>query len=140
MTREVIARYLSVDQRAAETPAAAVAMTPENYKFSYQGCITSGESVVYEFRVTPRKKRVGLLKGVLWLNDAGIAVRQSGSFVKPPSVLIKRMLVTRVLSLEGSGVQERVTYLSIETRIFGPAELVIKERPYNATSAPGPPE
>jgi hypothetical protein len=96
--------------------------------------------VLYRFRVTPLKERVGLFKGDFWLNDAGIAVRLSGYFVTPPPVLITRMLVTRVLSVDWSDVQERVTHLSIDTSIFGRAELIIMQRPYNATSASGPPQ
>jgi hypothetical protein len=40
VTREVIARYLSCDAQASETPAAAVAVTPDTYKFSYQSSLT----------------------------------------------------------------------------------------------------
>lgn len=82
-------------------------------------------SVLFEFRVTPRKKRQGLLRGPLGLNDAGIAVRQSGCSVKPPSILIKRIPVTRDVPARGSNAQGRVTDLSVETRISGPAEIAI---------------
>lgn len=140
VTREVIERYLTADRRTSETPTAAVAMTPANYKFAYQGSTTSGDQVLYRFRITPRKRRLGLLKGELWLNHTGIAVRQVGYFVKQPSVLIRRMFVTRVLSVEGSDIKERVTQLSMETRVFGPVDLVITERPCKTTLASGLPD
>lgn len=138
VAREVIARYLSAEDQAAGIPVAAVAMTPQNYKFSYQGRVQSGDATTYRFLITPRKKHQGLLKGELWLTDAGIATRQSGYLVKKPSVFVKRILVTREMSVKDSAVEKRITHLSVETRIVGSAELVIEERPDEYASPPAP--
>lgn len=136
VTREVIIRYLSADEQAAKIPWAAVAMTPENYAFSFQGKTEIDGGVVYRFQVKPKKKRRGLIKGELWLNEAGIAVREAGYLVKAPSVFIKRVWIARDLVLDGAAVERRTTRLSVDTRLVGRAELVIEERPYGSESGP----
>jgi len=130
--QQVIARYLSAEERAASIPASSVAITPANYKFHYQGVEKMSGSVIYVFQITPRKKREGLLKGELWLDgDSGSAVRQSGYLVKSPSIFVKRVDVTRESPLRSGIGEERVTRLSIDTRLVGRAELTILERPYD---------
>src|SRR5258708_15474894 len=52
--QQVIARYLTAEQRAAAMPTSSVAVTPANYKFRYVG--SSGGPPVYAFQITPRKK------------------------------------------------------------------------------------
>ena len=128
--QQVIVRYLSADAKTAGIPAASVAITPANYRFRYIGAVPLGDTVAYAFRITPRKKREGLMKGVLWLDSqTGIAVRQSGYLVKSPSIFVKRVNVTRENYLHGGTVEARITHLSVDTRLVGRAELVIEERP-----------
>jgi len=123
--KQVIVRYLSADVTAAAMPRDSVAITPENYRFRYKGAVKTGESVAYVFFITPRKKRDGLMKGELWLDgDTGAVVRQSGRLVKSPSIFVKRVDFTRETTAE-----ERITHLSIATRLVGLAELTIWERP-----------
>jgi len=136
--RQVIVRYLSADARASAIPASTVAITPENYRFRYKGAVTAGGSIAYAFLITPRKKREGLIKGELWLDgDTGALVRLSGRFVKSPSIFVKQIDVTREMSLTDGVTGERVTHLSIATRLVGPAELTIWERPLTANQATG---
>jgi hypothetical protein len=128
--QQVIVRYLSADQRASEMPASSVAITPANYKFRYKGAISTGAGVVYDYQITPKKKREGLIKGDLWLDaETGTPVRQSGRLVKSPSIFIKRIDVTRETLLCGGVVEARITHLSVSSRFVGQAELVIEERP-----------
>jgi hypothetical protein len=125
--KQVIARYLSAELRAATVPAASVAIIPANYKFHYRGYATDGENVVYIFRITPLQKREGLIKGEVWIDGGtGAAVRQSGYLVKSPSVFVKRIEITRETPILG----ERTTRVSINTRLLGHAELNILEHPY----------
>ena len=66
---QVIARYLSATEKATELPVSSVAITPANYEIHYAGRVRVGERPAYAFRITPRKKREGLLNAVLWLDS-----------------------------------------------------------------------
>jgi hypothetical protein len=130
VTRQVIARYLSAEVRAAAIPASLVAIAPANYKFRYKCAVNTSAGVIYEFLITPRKKREGLIKGELWIDgETGAAVRQSGYLVEKPSIFVKRINVTQETALLDGNAEERVTHLSVDTRLVGRAELTIHERP-----------
>jgi hypothetical protein len=141
VTQQVIARYLTEEKRAAAIPASSVAITPGNYKFRYLG--TSGGPTVYAFQITPRKKRPGLIKGELWIDGAtGLAVHEAGYLVKRPSLFIRRLKITRDVSLRDGVPHLRTTHLDIDTRLVGRAELMITEipcvhSPSTITVAPG---
>jgi hypothetical protein len=127
---QVIVRYISADERAAGLPALSVALTPANYKIRYAGTVQLANRLVYAFRMIPRQKREGLINGVLWLDsDTGIAVRESGYLAKSPSVFLKRINLTRENELFKDTVRERITHLSVDTRLIGRAQLIIVERP-----------
>ena len=126
--QQVIVRYLTAEKRAAELPASSVAIMPANYKFRYVA--TSGGKRVYAFQITPRKKRPGLIKGELWIDRAtGIAVHEAGDVVKRPSMFIRRLKITRDVSLRDGTPYLRTTHLDIDTRLVGRAELTITEIP-----------
>src|SRR5207237_5361573 len=73
--QQVIARYLSADAQALSLPASSVAVSQANYKFRFLGAIGSERSLTYVYRITPKKKRVGLIQGELWVDAAtGVAV------------------------------------------------------------------
>lgn len=128
--QQVIARYLTAEVKAADIPSASVAVTPENYKFRYQGRIESGALRAYIFHITPRHKREGLIDGELWIDsETGVAIRQSGRLVKQPSVFVKRVDVTRETYLRDGTAEMRVTRLIVDTRLVGRGELTIQERP-----------
>jgi len=128
--QQVIARYLSAEIEAARMNPSAVAVTPANYQFHYAGPVASEGRLEYVFQIAPRKKRDGLIQGVLWIDAAtGTAVRVSGYLVKRPSIFVKRVDVTRETSLHDGVAESRVTHLALETRLVGRAELTIHERP-----------
>jgi len=128
--KQVIARYISADERAADLPVSTVAITPANYRIHYTGTVPDGDGLAYTFRVVPRKKREGLINGALWLDSAtGVIVRESGYLAKSPSIFLKRVSVTRDNELHNGTIAARITHVSIETRLVGRAELVIVERP-----------
>lgn len=128
--QQVIARYLSAEIEAARINPSAVAVIPANYSFRYAGSMGSEGSLVYAFQISPRKKRAGLIQGVLWIDaETGAAVRQSGYLVKKPSIFVKRVDVTRETSLRNGVAESRVTHVAVETRLVGRAELTIHERP-----------
>jgi len=128
--QQVIARYLSAEIEAAGMTPSAVAVTQANYQFRYAGQVGSEAGLAYVFQISPRKKREGLIQGVLWIDaDSGAAVRLSGYLVKRPSIFVKRVDVTRETSLRDGVAQSRVTHLALDTRLVGRAELTIHEHP-----------
>jgi hypothetical protein len=137
--QRVIVRYLSAEVQAAQMPASAVAITPANYKFHYKGAVKTPQNVAYIFQITPRTKREGLIRGELWLDgDSGAVVRQSGRFVKSPSLFVKRIDVIREIELQNGTPQARLTHLTVNARFVGTAELTILERPYEIPVAGSP--
>jgi hypothetical protein len=126
--QQVIARYLSAEKEAAAAPASSVAVTLANYKFRYLA--SSGGPPVYAFQITPRHKRTGLIKGELWIDGAtGVAVHMAGYLVKRPSFFIRRLKITRDVSLLDGVPYLRTTHLDIDVRFAGHAELTIVESP-----------
>jgi hypothetical protein len=139
--QQVILRYLSAQMQAALIPASSVAITPANYSFSYKGPVEIAGAAAYSFAIKPRKKREGLIKGELWLDgETGAVVRQSGYLVKNPSIFVKRVTLTRETGIHDGLAEQRITHLSVDTRLVGRAELTVHERPYidlDPGSAPG---
>ena len=133
---QVIVRYLKADEQAAEIPPASIAITPANYKFAYKGMAAGGEHAAWIFQMTPRRKREGLISGELWLDrQSGLPVRQSGRLVKSPSVFIRRISVTREDDLRDGKVASRLTHITVDTRLVGCAQLVIRETPLQSSEA-----
>jgi hypothetical protein len=127
--QQVIARYLTAERRAAALPVSSVAVTPANYKFHYIGS-SSGGPAVYAFHITPRGKQPGLINGELWIDGStGLAVHEAGYLVKRPSMFIRRLNISRDVSLRDGIPYTRTTHLEIDTRLAGRAELTIVERP-----------
>lgn len=122
--KEVIARYLSADTQTQE--GQNISISPENYKFKYKGMQEQDGQLVQVFQLSPKKKRVGLFKGELWLDpNTGMPVRESGRFVKTPSIFLKKMEFVRVYELQnGVSIPQRVES-TVNTRLFGTVELNI---------------
>jgi len=122
--KEVIARYLSAEVQAQSGPNLSI--TPENYKFKYKGMRDFGGRSVYVLHVSPHKKMVGLFKGELWLDaQTYMPVRESGRFVKNPSIFLKKMEFVRVYDIQdGVSVPQRLES-HVETRLFGTVTLNI---------------
>jgi len=81
---------------------------------------------VYILHVTPRHKKVGLFKGELWVDaETYLPVRESGAFVKTPSIFLKKMQFTRVYEIQnGVAVPQRMESKA-DVRFIGPVELNI---------------
>jgi hypothetical protein len=89
----VIARLLQseVDHVEKDDPS-LTALTLTNYKFSYKGKADVQGHLVHVFQVKPRKKRVGLFKGRVYLEaHTGSLVRVEGTAVKSPSFFVKNI-------------------------------------------------
>jgi hypothetical protein len=128
--QQVIFRYLRAEAQTSEVAASSIAVTPANYKFKYKGPVADGGLLAYAFQITPRRKREGLVKGELWVEgETGAPIRQSGYLIKSPSMFVKRIDITREVSLRKGVVEARITHLFVDTRLAGRAELLIEERP-----------
>ena len=129
MKQRVIAAYLTAEKEAAAMPPSSVAVTLANYRFRYLA--SSGGAPLYAFEITPRHKRTGLIKGELWIDGAtGVAVHEAGYLVKKPSIFIRRLKITRDISLSDGVPWLRTTHLDIDVRFAGRAELTIVESPW----------
>lgn len=129
---DVIARYLRTEIQASEARDPAIAITPANYKFRYKARLSSPVQDVYIYQLTPRRKRVGLFKGELWIDARSyLPVRESGRFVKSPSVFLRSMEFVREYEvINGVSVPKRIQSMA-NTRIVGPAEMTIDYNNYS---------
>lgn len=122
---EVIARYLKADIDASQT-GSSMSITPANYKFKYKGAEELNGRLAYVLHITPRQKKVGLFKGELWLDaETYMPVREAGSFVKSPSIFLKKMQFVREYELQnGVSIPQRLESKA-EVRFIGTVELNI---------------
>jgi hypothetical protein len=132
---EVIANYLKAEVESAQGTS-NVSITPDNYKFKYKGTQDWNSRQVYVLQLKPREKKVGLFKGELWLDtETYMPVRESGSFVKSPSIMLKKMQFVREYNLQnGVSVPQR-TESRVETRFFGQVELNINYLTFSKDNA-----
>lgn len=122
---EVIARYLSAETQQNETNG-EMAITPANYKFKYKGLQDHDGTAVLVLQVSPRKKRIGLFKGEVWMDpQTYMPVRESGKFVKSPSIFLKKIEFVRTYEVkDGVAVPQHIES-KVMTRLFGPVNLNI---------------
>ena len=122
---EVITRYLAAESEGRES--GAISITPANYKFKYKQHVAWYGRRVDVLQITPRKKIVGLFKGELWVDaETGMPVRESGQFVKSPSVLLKKIAFVRDYELMNGIAVPKHIESTVDTRIVGRAELDIE--------------
>ena len=122
--QEVITRYLAAESAAREN--GTIAITPANYKFRYAGRIILRGVTMQILEVTPRKKAVGLFKGQIWVDaDSGMPLRESGQFVKTPSVFLKKIAFVRDYEIRDGIAFPKHIQSTVDTRIVGRAELDI---------------
>ncbi|HWR17418.1 MAG TPA: hypothetical protein VN577_21485 [Terriglobales bacterium] len=89
----VIARLLQSEvDHVQKGDNSDTAITSANYKFSYKGeDVIDGQSV-HAFQIKPRKKRIGLFKGKVYLDVyTGRLLRAEGRVVKSPSFFVKKI-------------------------------------------------
>jgi hypothetical protein len=129
--KEIIARYLQAEQQTQEKQN--IDITPENYKFRYRGERQTPNGIsAYVFQVQPRKKRVGLYKGELWLDShLYLPILEKGRLVKNPSIFFKKVDFERGFSIQdGFSVPSYITS-TIDTRLVGKVELNINYSNFN---------
>jgi hypothetical protein len=123
--REVIARYLAAEGEARESDE--IAINPSHYKFRFTRTVEQAHRSIDVFQLTPKHRRPGLFKGELWLDSqTGVPVRESGLFVKNPSVFVRRIVFARDFEVQDGIAIPRQIRSTIDTRIVGRAELSIQ--------------
>ncbi|MBV8828574.1 MAG: hypothetical protein JO108_05045, partial [Acidobacteriaceae bacterium] len=121
---QVIARYLQAEQQGEGDQNLAI--TPVNYKFKYKGEQNQKGSDVYVFQVSPRKKRLGLFKGELWLDSKTcIPVYEKGRLVKNPSIFFKKVDFERAFVIQNGRQIPQSLSSTIDVHLIGKVELNI---------------
>jgi hypothetical protein len=141
--REVIGRYLEAEGQATQLDE--IAITPSHYRFRFLRTVLQAGRRVLVFQLSPRQlspkqKRVGLFKGELWLDSqTALPVRESGQFVKSPSVFVKRIVFIREYRIEdGAAIPDRIA-ATVDTRLAGRAELSVQFDHVVPSTEPGCP-
>jgi negative regulator of sigma E activity len=65
VTQKVIAPYFAEDEQIEDLPLSSVIITPKNYNFHFMGEATIANTLAAVFRIVPKKKRAGLIRGEL---------------------------------------------------------------------------
>ena len=121
--KDFIARVLDAERQSADT-ASQYAIVPVNYRFKYKRMTTFRDRVVHIFEVEPRKKRVGLFKGELWLDaETYLPMRESGRFVKSPSIFLKKVEFVREYEIRDGMALPRHIESKADIRVLGRAEM-----------------
>jgi hypothetical protein len=123
---EVIGKYLELEQNEREK--GSIAITPANYKFQINAIVTQGDpqdpQQIYIFKITPKRKEVGLFKGELWLDGAtGMPLKETGQMVKSGSAWLKSIRFVRDYEMrDGISILKHLQG-TVDVRVVGKAEL-----------------
>jgi len=120
--KEVIGKNLELEQNEREK--GSIAITPANYKFQINAIITQEQRQTYIFKLTPKRKAVGLFKGELWLDGAtGMPLRETGQMVKSGSAWLKSIRFVRDYELRNGISILKHLQSTVDVRVVGKAEL-----------------
>ena len=125
--KQIINRYLNAEAEAHQDPSLSIALTPQNYKFSYKGKTQLDGRETHLFEVSPKHKRQGLFQGKVWVDAATfLRVQESGYLVKSPSVLLKKVAFVRRFEIRDGIAVPRQEQSVVDTRLgVGQAEMTI---------------
>ncbi len=129
----VIARLLQseVDHVQKGDPA-LTALTCANYKFSYKATLMIQGRMMHVFQVKPRKKRLGLFKGRVYLDAyTGSLLYDVGTPVKSPSVFIKKIEFVQQNADFGPFTFPVHIHIEASTRLVGRAIVDFDHRDYH---------
>ena len=126
---QVIARFLARETNPAEKTQ-DTGITPLNYSIRFDRVSDYNGLKAYVFQLRPRRKRVGLFRGELWLDTQTAApLRLWGDLVKLPSIFVRSLrFVQDYQTIEGCTEPLRLL-LTTRTLIAGTAEMTVWMRP-----------
>lgn len=114
--QELIVHYLASQAQVEDLPLSSVLVTPNNYRLRPEGVKVTQDQTAYVFRIRPRHKIPGLIRGELWIDaSTGLPLMQAGRLVKPPRG-VRRMEMVREMQLVDGTRCVRVTHVLIRTR------------------------
>jgi hypothetical protein len=120
----VIAKYLQAEEQSQQN--AAIAVTPENYRFKYKGRNQLDGREAHVFQVTPKKKRQGLYKGELWVDaETSLRVQEAGYLVKNPSIVLRKVRFVRRYEIRDGIAVPRQMQSVADTWLVGKTELTV---------------
>ena len=133
----VITRLLQSEVNHVQNEdSSQTAITPANYKFSYKGTKEVDGRLLHVYQIKPRKKRVGLFKGHIYLDaHTGSLVRAEGRAVKSPSFFVKRIEFAQDYADFGPFTFPVRVHSEARTRLIGRAVVDIEHRDYEPVAA-----
>jgi hypothetical protein len=128
----VITRLLQSEvDHVQKDDTSLTAITPANYKFSYKGTVQTPSRLMHVYQVKPRKNRMGLFKGHVYLDAyTGSLVRAEGRAVKSPSLFIKKIEFGQDYVDVGAFTFPAHTHSEASTRLVGRAVVDIYQNDY----------
>jgi hypothetical protein len=129
----VITRLLQseVDHVQKDDPA-LTAISTANYKFSYKATPMIQGRMMHVYQVKPRKKRVGLFKGRVYLDAyTGSLLYATGTLVKSPSFFIKKIEFMQEYADFGPFTFPVHMHTEANTRLIGRAIVDVEQRDYH---------
>lgn len=134
LLRDHVLHRLLQSEREASSDAAnrdAVALTPENYRFTLLGCETDGPRPQYVMQVEPLRRTKFLYEGTIWIDAQDFAVtRIEAEPAKNPSFWIKRTVVHHQYEKIGEFYLPVLNHTVSDTRLGGKAVLTIRYLDY----------
>jgi hypothetical protein len=123
---QFITKYLELEQNEREK--GSIAITPANYKFQINAIITQNnqqqDQQIYIFKLTPKRKAIGLFKGELWLDGpTGMPLKETGQLVKTGSAWLKRVRFQRDYEMRNGVSVLKHLQSTVDVRVVGKAEL-----------------
>lgn len=124
--KDLIGRYLNLE-RDTQGQSYDVGLNEKNYKFNFKARLVLDGKAQFVFRLDPRRKAQGLMKGELWLDgETGLPLRETGRFVKNPSIFFKKTDVNQLYDISTGRPLLTHRDWMIETRVVGKVEIRIK--------------
>jgi hypothetical protein len=88
------------------------------------------------FCLKPKRKRVGLFKGELWLDATTAApLRLWGDFIKSPSIFVRSSRFVRDYQSLNQCFQPARLLVTVQTRVAGQAEMAVWLHPLDGQQA-----
>ena len=125
--KELIVRFINLEMEARSHGGDDVAITATNYKIKFEGSMDQAGRNTDVFEVHPRKKRIGLFKGEVWVDtESGLTVHQAGQWVKSPSVFVKSVKFVQDFAIRDGYQVPTSTSFTTQTRFWGVAEMSVE--------------